>query len=186
MPNTGPLDWRLPEAHAIYWGALGLAQAKEKPGQGEGDDDLIKLRRIIYQSMLQAFHHGRIIPIRSTKAYELGPEPRSGPKSTISTKKCMPMNDRPRPACGTASKKRTGIFCATPFIFSMKNNRVAEAAEMVQIISAKISRQSDRSTACEFPAIANLTLDNMPSPWCRIDIGDTSQERTTAAPCKDC
>ena len=32
----GPLDWRLPEAHAIYWGALGLEKAKENPGQGEG------------------------------------------------------------------------------------------------------------------------------------------------------
>ena len=27
----GPLDWRLPEAHAIYWGALGLEKAKENP-----------------------------------------------------------------------------------------------------------------------------------------------------------
>ena len=27
----GPLDWRLPEAHAIYWAALGLEKAKENP-----------------------------------------------------------------------------------------------------------------------------------------------------------
>ena len=27
----GPLDWRLPEASAIYWAALGLEQAKENP-----------------------------------------------------------------------------------------------------------------------------------------------------------
>ena len=32
----GPLDWRLPEAHAIYWGALGLEEAKEQSRQGEG------------------------------------------------------------------------------------------------------------------------------------------------------
>src|SRR5665213_2843119 len=56
----GPLDWRLPEAHAIYWGALGLEKAKEHPDKVQAGD-LITLRRLIYQSMLQAFHHGRII-----------------------------------------------------------------------------------------------------------------------------
>jgi len=55
----GPFDWRLPEAHAIYWGARGLEAAKENPDKVK-PVDLIKLRRIIYQSMLQAFHHGRI------------------------------------------------------------------------------------------------------------------------------
>ena len=29
----GPLDWRLPEAHAIYWAALGLEKAGENPGK---------------------------------------------------------------------------------------------------------------------------------------------------------
>src|ERR1700690_2219772 len=29
----GPLDWRLPEASAIYWAALGLERAKESPGK---------------------------------------------------------------------------------------------------------------------------------------------------------
>ena len=68
----GPFDWRLPEAHAIYWGARGLEAAKNNPGKVKADD-LIKLRRVIYQSMLQAFHHGRIIPDPFTKTYSLGP-----------------------------------------------------------------------------------------------------------------
>ena len=29
----GPLDWRLPEAHAIYWGAFGLEKANEIPAR---------------------------------------------------------------------------------------------------------------------------------------------------------
>src|SRR5208337_4267368 len=68
----GPLDWRLPEAHAIYWGALGLEKAKEHPGKVKADD-LIQLRRLIYQSLLQAFHHGRINVDPFTKNYSLGP-----------------------------------------------------------------------------------------------------------------
>ena len=27
----GPLEWRLPEAHAIYWAAQGLEHAKNNP-----------------------------------------------------------------------------------------------------------------------------------------------------------
>jgi hypothetical protein len=48
----GPLDWRLPEAHAIYWAFLGLAKSKPQ--------DLIALRRVIYQSMQLAFQRGRL------------------------------------------------------------------------------------------------------------------------------
>ena len=36
----GPLDWRLPEAHAIYWGARGLDAAKENPGNVKAEDNL--------------------------------------------------------------------------------------------------------------------------------------------------
>ena len=32
----GPLEWRLPEAHAIYWAALGLKKASENPDEGQG------------------------------------------------------------------------------------------------------------------------------------------------------
>ena len=53
----GPLEWRLPEAHAIYWGHVGLKYSKKK--------DLITLRRVIYQSMQLAVLRGRLISTRS-------------------------------------------------------------------------------------------------------------------------
>ena len=53
----GPLEWRLPEAHAIYWAALGLKKAAENPTKIKADD-LITLRRVIYQSMQLSFHRG--------------------------------------------------------------------------------------------------------------------------------
>jgi len=61
----GPFDWRLPEAHAVYWGTLGLDAAAKNPDKVKADDK-ITLLRIIYQSTYQAFKHGRILPIRST------------------------------------------------------------------------------------------------------------------------
>src|SRR6185369_5887387 len=42
----GPLEWRLPEAHAIYWASKGLEAAKENPTKIQ-PDDLITLRRVI-------------------------------------------------------------------------------------------------------------------------------------------
>ena len=50
---------------------MGLEKAKEHPDKVKADD-LITLRRIIYQSMLQAFHHGRIIddPFAKTSSLE--------------------------------------------------------------------------------------------------------------------
>jgi hypothetical protein len=48
----GPLDWRLPEAHAIYWAHVGLSRSKAQ--------DIITLRRVLYQSMDLACQRGRL------------------------------------------------------------------------------------------------------------------------------
>lgn len=50
----GPLDWRMPETHAIYWGFTGEKQAPKGV-------DLMPVRRLIYQSMQLAFHRGRLV-----------------------------------------------------------------------------------------------------------------------------
>jgi hypothetical protein len=56
----GPLEWRLPEAHAIYWGEHGLEMA-EKNEHRIDPDTLIQLRRLVYQSMQLSFRRGRIL-----------------------------------------------------------------------------------------------------------------------------
>jgi hypothetical protein len=66
----GPLEWRLPESHAIYWAMLGLENCKTK-------EQLIQLRRVIYQSMHLACIRGRLLAIpgsdETMKRFELGP-----------------------------------------------------------------------------------------------------------------
>jgi hypothetical protein len=54
----GPLEWRLPEAHAIYWGYYGLTKVSDQPLKKE---DFITLRRLIFQGLQLAFHRGRMI-----------------------------------------------------------------------------------------------------------------------------
>ncbi|MBE7504164.1 MAG: hypothetical protein HS113_28530 [Verrucomicrobiales bacterium] len=63
--HFGPLDWRLPEAHAIYWAHLGLERC---PGQPR-----IPLRRVIWQSMLGAFRHGRLVENFADRRLDYGP-----------------------------------------------------------------------------------------------------------------
>lgn len=66
----GPLEWRLPETHAIYWAKLGLSNAKTQA-------QLIQLRRVIYQSMHLAFIRGRLLAVPGSdgemKRFELSP-----------------------------------------------------------------------------------------------------------------
>ena len=68
----GPLEWRLPEAHAIYWAALGLQKAEENPSKIK-PEDLITLRRVIYQSMQLSFLRGRLVANNFSRQFEFGP-----------------------------------------------------------------------------------------------------------------
>jgi hypothetical protein len=78
----GPLEWRLPESHAIYWAAKGLEAAKANPSKIK-PDDLITLRRVIYQSMQLSFQRGRLISNPFEKAFEFGPNLDIIPKVSI-------------------------------------------------------------------------------------------------------
>lgn len=64
----GPLDWRLPEAHAIYWADLGLDRCA-----GKSEKDLINLRQSIWQSMNLAFQRGRLIANSKNLTIDYGP-----------------------------------------------------------------------------------------------------------------
>lgn len=50
--DFGPLDWRMPQSHAIYWGWRSRQVAK--------GNDAMKATRMIFQSLAQAFRQGRL------------------------------------------------------------------------------------------------------------------------------
>src|SRR5438552_16701316 len=70
--HYGPLEWRLPEAHAVYWAAFGLEKAKLNPTK-INKDDLLGLRRVIYQSLHLAVVRGRLILDPFAKTVDLAP-----------------------------------------------------------------------------------------------------------------
>jgi hypothetical protein len=67
----GPLEWRLPESHAIYWAVKGLEMTSD---QKLRQDEFVGLRRVIFQSLQLAFLRGRLIyPDKSRDDFVYGP-----------------------------------------------------------------------------------------------------------------
>jgi hypothetical protein len=172
----GPLDWRLPEAHAIYWGAFGLQKAKENPDKVK-PDDLITLRRIIYQTIYQAFKHGRIIANPFNNTYSLGPDLELIPKVNDAYLTMFAEEAEPAMRDGILRAHRNFLRDAVYFLY--ENNRMFEAAKWYKMLGDmypnKIILDGDANS---YPR--NLTLDEYAVARVQSEIGDTSEERTTA------
>jgi serine/threonine protein kinase len=67
----GPLDWRLPATHAIYWAAHGIQHAHILPGKVT-PDELAPLHRVILHSMGMSFEQGRLLSSPDGPDMELG------------------------------------------------------------------------------------------------------------------
>ena len=67
--HYGPLEWRMPETLAVYWAYVGLRECA-----GTKEQDLVQLRRNIFQSMQTAVHRGRMIfPVKGSFDFTYGP-----------------------------------------------------------------------------------------------------------------
>ena len=171
----GPLDWRLPEAHAIYWGAKGLDQAQKNPGKVK-PDDLIQLRRIVYQSIYQAFKHGRIIYNPFTQSYSLGPNLEL--VNHVNEVYEEMARDDAKNRDHIEKAQRNALRDAIYFLY--ENNRIQEATRWFKYLGEKFP---DKPIVENDPESLpkNLTLDEYAVAVVQIDIGETSQERVTSA-----
>ena len=171
----GPLDWRLPEAHAIYWGAKGLDAAAKNPDKVK-EDDKIKLRRIVYQSIYQAFKHGRIIFNPFTQTYTLGPNLDLVGKVNDAYEQMALEDSGNRDHIERA--QRNALRDAIYFLY--ENNRLADANKWFKYLGQKFPDQPIiENDPTSLPK--NLTLDEYAVAVVQIDIGETSQERVTSA-----
>jgi hypothetical protein len=172
----GPLDWRLPEAHAIYWASLGLEKARENPGNVK-TNDLPQLRRVIYQSMQQTFRHGRFIADPFGNGYALGPNLDLIPKVNDSYKKEYAEEPDSGQRDGIQRARRNFLDDAVYFLYD--HNRVAEAANWYRYLGEEFPNSTIiTGDPNSFPR--NLTLDEYAVKRVQEDLGDTSQERTTS------
>ena len=170
----GPLDWRVSEAQAIYWAALGLKKANENPTKVD-QSNLIKLRRVIYQSMLQAFFHGRLVTNPFNKTFEAYPD-----LDLVSK-----VNDvyeimyAEEPSAGQREGIQTSQrnFLGQAVYFLYEDNRVAEAEKWFRYLSKKYPDQ----VLTGGPGLpTQMTLDEFAIAFIQADLNEATQDRTEA------
>ena len=167
----GPLEWRLPEAHAIYWAALGLEKAKENPTK-VNPEDLIQLRRVIYQSMHLSVQRGRLLENRLAQAFEFGPNLEIIPKTNFAYEQAMEEDVKNRDHISRAHRN-----FLTEAVYSLYlHNRVADAAKWYQYLG---THYPDKNVIENDPNSrpSQVTLHEFVMATMKIDINETDQKK---------
>ncbi len=171
----GPLDWRMPDAQAIYWAALGLEKARENPAR-INQDDLITLRRVIYQTMNTCVVRGWLIDNPFTHTYDFGPDLDIIPKTNEAYEQAIQEDTKNRDNIETAHRN----FLRVAVYLLYEHNRIAEAAKWFRYLGQKYPKKPVLDgVPNSLPG--NLTLDQYAVACVQEDVGDTSRDRTKAA-----
>lgn len=173
----GPLEWRLPEAHAIYWAAVGLERARENPTKVK-QDDLMTLRRSIYQSMQLSFHRGRLIWDPIMGGFDTGPNLDIVPKVSAAYEEMYRDEADPGQKDGIQRAHRNFLRDAVYFLY--ENNRIAEALQWYRYIGEKYPEKPLLDGRPD-TLPRNLTLDDYCISRICEDVGETSRDRVKAA-----
>jgi hypothetical protein len=174
--HYGPLEWRLPESHAIYWAVVGLEHAKENPSKVK-PEDLINLRRVIYQSMQTAFQRGRLVSNPIAKGFEFGPNLDIIPKVNQAYLDSAE-EDKPNREYILRAHRN---FLRDAVYFLYAHNRVSDAAHWFKEIGTRYPDKTiiDGQTN-SFPR--NVTLDRYAVARVQEDVGEAnSHDRVKAA-----
>ena len=165
----GPLDWRLPETHAIYWAHLGMKAAEARPDRVK-KDDIMTLRRVVYQSMQLAFQRGRLIPNYYLKRFEYGPNIALIPKVNAAYEEQMA--EDPSNASHIGNGHRNFIRDAVYHLYI--HSRETEAAKWFKVLGEKYPNKTIIDVdANSFPR--NVTLDEFIFAKFQEAIGETSE-----------
>lgn len=171
----GPLEWRLPEAHAIYWAACGLRAAELNPTKIK-PEDLITLRRVVYQSMQTSFQRGRLVANPFLKSFEFGPNLDIIPKVDAAYAQAAHDDEKNRDHIEKAHKN----FLKDAVYFLYVHNRINDAAKWYGVLGTKFPNSTllDYRTN-SFPR--NISLDEYAVSRVQEDVGETmSRDRVKA------
>lgn len=172
----GPLEWRLPDAHAIYWAERGLQTARENPSK-VNKDDLITLRRVIYQCMQMSFQRGRLVANPYAKRFEFGPNLAIIPKVSEAYEQQVREED-PKFHDNILRGHRNFLRDAVYFLY--QNNKLEDAARWFRYVGEKYPNYPMLDGKPE-SLPASLTLDQYAVARVQEDVGETSRERIQAA-----
>ncbi|MCB1126608.1 MAG: hypothetical protein KDM81_08950, partial [Verrucomicrobiae bacterium] len=157
----GPLEWRLPETSAIYWACVGRKMVKT-------DDQLIKLRRLIFQSMQLAFYRGRLIELAWNQTVEFGPNLDIVDKASASYEEMVAAeraggNESMAQNISNAHKN----FLRDAVYFLYVHARLKEAQQWFTYLKEKYPEKVDQAQSLDDYALARI----------EEDAGETDQNR---------
>jgi hypothetical protein len=169
----GPLEWRLPEAHAIYWAAEGLKRADEN-ARMVNSDDLIQLRRVIYQSMLLSFSRGRMIgnpAMRNTGNFELAPNLAIIPNVSAAYERAMAEDPNNRDHIETAHRNflREAVYMLYTY------NQLTDAANWYRFLCRNYPDKPLLDTSDKLPK--DMSLEEYALGRLQEEIGDITQDQ---------
>ena len=171
----GPLEWRLPEAHAIYWAAQGLKQADEHPDKVK-QSDMIMLHRVVYQSMLTAFQRGSLDIGPDGKLFDIGPNLDIIPRVNEVYENAM--KEDPSSAENIKTAHRNFLRDAVYFLYV--HGRMAEAAKWYQYLGKNYpDKYLIEGNTNSLPS--QLSLDEYAVATVQEDINETSRDRVRSA-----
>lgn len=157
----GPLEWRLPETHAIYWAVVGLEKTQKDKLK---KDDLITLRRVIFQSMQLAFQRGRLVfKNESLKQLYYGPNLDIIPRTSRAYEEMIEQEPDKRDHLGTAHRN----FLKSAVYFLYTYNRRAEAGKWFKYVREKYPNSIPD----------NQNLDDFALSRVTEDVGETSHDK---------
>lgn len=168
----GPLDWRLPEAHTVYWATMGFKKGRR--------EDIISLRRTIFQPLQLAFQRGRLMTSETPAGtrYRFAPNLAMIPRANSAYLKMA--DEDPQFRDNIQRAHRNFLKDAVYFLYTA--NRRTEAERWYQYLlqqypDAKFqdARYEDRSVL----PLAGLSLDDYAAARVTEDIGETSNVRIT-------
>jgi len=172
----GPLEWRLPEASAIYWAAEGLRRAAQNPDRigTSPTEDLIVLRRVIYQCMQLSWQRGRIEDNPYVEGMQFGPNLDMIPKVNDTYLKMYDEEKDPSQKDGILKAHRNFLRQAIYSLYVY--NRMGEAAKWYKYLGEKYPDKTIiDGDLNSFPR--NLTLDQYAVACVQEDINDLSKDR---------
>jgi hypothetical protein len=164
----GPLDWRLPEAHAIYWAALGLQVASTNRLRVD-PQDFIQLHRVIYQSMQLAVIHGRVVG----NMVDLAPNLEIIPKASAAYEQAMLEDPAQRDSISVGHRN----FLKDAIYYLYTSNRERDAAQWLAYYT-KLYPTTPMLEGRPDSLPANLTLDDYVYGRLAEEVNNTSRDKT--------
>ena len=154
----GPLEWRLPEATAIYWAMVGLENSNPK--------DLVTLRRVIFQCLHMNVMRGRIVAERPDGTYAFGPDLTKIPMAHDGyTRMLAEETDKP-----IVVERAHKNFLTEAVYLLYTHNQLAGAERWMKVLREKYPDAIPKNVSVEQYALARMTTS----------ISDLNHNRTKA------